>query len=101
MTNLEERNTRYFKPMATQVDPAILIARSDKAAYTTSLIDSLAQESQMSLTMYAITVPPIVRSLTQLRQILEKASEYAEAKKIDPSVLVNARLFPDMYPLKR
>ncbi|ATG88312.1 DUF1993 family protein [Methylomonas koyamae] len=51
--------------------------------------------------MYAITIPPIVRSLTQLRLILEKATDYAEAKKIDPSVLVNARLFPDMYPLKR
>ena len=55
----------------------------------------------MSLSMYAITIPPIVRSLTQLRHILEKAADYAEAKKIDPSVLVNARLFPDMYPLKR
>lgn len=55
----------------------------------------------MSLSMYAITVLPIVRSLTQLKLILEKAECYAEAKKIDPSVLVNARLFPDMYPLKR
>ena len=55
----------------------------------------------MSLSMYAITVPPIVRSLTQLRSILEKAADYAETKKIDPSVLVNARLYPDMYPLKR
>lgn len=51
----------------------------------------------MSISMYAITVLPIVHSLTQLRQILEKAERYAEAKKIDPSVLVNARLFPDMY----
>jgi len=55
----------------------------------------------MSSSMYAITVHPIVRSLTQLRLILEKAADYAEAKKIDPSVLVNARLYPDMYPLKR
>lgn len=55
----------------------------------------------MSLSMYAVTVTPIVRNLTQLRQILEKAELYAESKKIDPSVLVNARLFPDMYPLKR
>ena len=55
----------------------------------------------MSLSMYAITVTPIVRNLTQLRLILEKAELYAETKKIDPSVLVNARLYPDMYPLKR
>lgn len=55
----------------------------------------------MSVSMYAITVPPIVRSLMQLRLILEKAVDYAETQKIDPSVLVNARLYPDMYPLKR
>lgn len=55
----------------------------------------------MSISMYAISITPIVRSLTQLRQILEKAVDYAEAKKIDSSILVNARLYPDMYPLKR
>lgn len=55
----------------------------------------------MSLSMYAITVTPIVRSLTNLRTILEKAVAYAEAKKIDPAVLVSARLYPDMYPLSR
>jgi hypothetical protein len=34
-------------------------------------------------------------------KILEKAEQYAEEKKIDPSVLINARLAPDMYPLSR
>lgn len=38
----------------------------------------------MSLSMHTITVTPIVRSLTQLRLILEKAEQYAETKKIDP-----------------
>lgn len=55
----------------------------------------------MSLSMYAITVTPMIRSLTHLRAILEKAAAYAEAKKIDPMVLVTARLYPDMYPLSR
>lgn len=55
----------------------------------------------MSHSMYVVTVPPIVRSLTSLRSILDKAVSHAEAKKIDPSVLVNARLYPDMYPLSR
>ncbi|MGZ5071437.1 MAG: DUF1993 domain-containing protein [Methylobacter sp.] len=54
-----------------------------------------------SLSMYAISIPPIIRSLSNLRSILEKAVVYAEAKKINPSVLVNARLYPDMYPLSR
>lgn len=51
--------------------------------------------------MYTATVPPIIRSLTNLRNILEKAVAYADVKKIDPAVLVNARLYPDMYPLFR
>lgn len=55
----------------------------------------------MSSLMYAVTVPPLINSLTNLRAILEKAAIYAEAKKIDPAVLINARLYPDMYPLSR
>ena len=55
----------------------------------------------MSHSMYAVSVPPIMRSLTNLRGILEKAAAHAEAKKIDPSVLINARLYPDMFPLSR
>lgn len=33
--------------------------------------------------------------------ILEKGAAHAESKEIDPSVLVNARLFPDMFPLAK
>jgi hypothetical protein len=39
--------------------------------------------------------------MTNLIVILEKGLAYAEAKKIDPSVLLNSRLFPDMLPLTR
>ena len=55
----------------------------------------------MSNSMYVAAVPPITRSLSNLRAILEKAAAYAEAKKIDPAVLINARLYPDMFPLSR
>jgi len=55
----------------------------------------------MSNFMYAASVPPIIRSLINLRSILEKAVTYAEAKKIDQSILINARLYPDMLPLSR
>lgn len=37
--------------------------------------------------------------LTNLAAILDKAAAHAEAKKIDPTVLVNSRLYPDMLPL--
>jgi hypothetical protein len=55
----------------------------------------------MSISMYLASVPPIIRSLTNLRAILGKAAAHAEAKKVDPSVLITARLYPDMYPLSR
>jgi hypothetical protein len=55
----------------------------------------------MSISMYLASVPPILHTLTNLRAILEKAASHAETKKIDPSVLVNARLYPDMFPLSR
>jgi hypothetical protein len=51
--------------------------------------------------MFVASVPPLIRSLSNLRSILEKAVGYAELKKIDPSVLINARLYPDMLPLSR
>lgn len=55
----------------------------------------------MSNFMYVASVQAITRSLTNLRAILEKAAVHAEARKIDPSVLINARLYPDMFPLSR
>ena len=55
----------------------------------------------MTISMYAASIPPMIRSLTNLKVIIEKAVVYAEIKKIAPSVLINARLYPDMFPLVR
>jgi len=55
----------------------------------------------MTISMYQACVPPLVRSLTNLAAILEKGAAHAEAKKIDPSVLIGTRLYPDMFPLSR
>lgn len=51
--------------------------------------------------MYQYAIPPLKRALTNLSAILRKGEAFAEAKKIDPHVLLNARLAPDMYPLVR
>lgn len=55
----------------------------------------------MSISMYSITLPPLVRALNNLSGILKKGAAHAEAHKIDPLVLTGSRLFPDMYPLTR
>ena len=55
----------------------------------------------MSLSMYQASAPVYTQMLKTLSAILKKAEEHCEAKKIDPSVFVNARLYPDMAPLSR
>jgi hypothetical protein len=55
----------------------------------------------MTVSMYKISVPIFVQFLTALGVVLDKAAAHCEAKKIDPSALLNARLFPDMFPLVR
>ncbi len=53
----------------------------------------------MSFTIYDATVPPMIRSLTNLSKILEKAVSQAEPRNIPLDYLVQARLAPDMRPL--
>ena len=51
--------------------------------------------------MYQASVPVFSRALNNLAAILEKAAAHAEARKIDPAVLINYRLYPDMLPLSK
>jgi hypothetical protein len=51
--------------------------------------------------MHAASIELFVPMLRNLSAILDKAAAHAEAKKIDPSVFVNARLYPDMLPFNR
>ena len=55
----------------------------------------------MQSSMYCSAVPTCVRALTNLAAILEKGAVHAEARKIDPSALLTARLFPDMLPFTK
>ena len=51
--------------------------------------------------MYDASIPVLKRFLSNLSALLTKASDHADARKIDHSVMLNLRLFPDMYPLSR
>ncbi|WP_313937683.1 DUF1993 family protein [Anabaena azotica] len=53
----------------------------------------------MTISMYQAAIPVSVHALNNLIGILEKGAKYAETKKIEPSVLLNSRLYPDMFPL--
>ena len=52
----------------------------------------------MSIDVYDQTIAAMSRALLNLDAIVSKAEAYAEERKIDPAVLVQARLFPDMLP---
>lgn len=53
----------------------------------------------MTISTYSMTVETFAPMLSGVANVLDKANQFAVAKKIDPSVLVNARLAPDMFPL--
>ncbi|MGH8856222.1 MAG: DUF1993 domain-containing protein [Telluria sp.] len=53
----------------------------------------------MSLTMYSASVPVFRQLLGSLAAVLEKAEAHAQERKIEPAALLQARLFPDMFPL--
>ena len=55
----------------------------------------------MPLSIYDASVPAFKRYLSNLAGVLKKGEADAEARKIEPSVFLNARLAPDMYPLTR
>lgn len=55
----------------------------------------------MKISMHTMLVEQCALMLNNVAKILDKGAAYAEAKKFDPSVLVNARLAPDMFPLSR
>jgi len=55
----------------------------------------------MSLSMYEACVPVLVHALSNLSHILDKGLASANARKIEPGVLLGARLAPDMLPLLR
>jgi uncharacterized protein len=55
----------------------------------------------MTISMYQASVPVFTRMLNNLAAILEKAAAHAATWKIDPAVLINDRLYPDMLPLAR
>lgn len=55
----------------------------------------------MTISMYSASIPVCIRMLNNLVGILEKGAGHCRENDIDESVMVGARLFPDMFPLAR
>src|SRR5512132_2008085 len=54
-----------------------------------------------TMSMSNASIPVFEIGLSALSALLDKAEAYAEAKRIDPTVLLNARLFPVMFAFTR
>jgi hypothetical protein len=52
----------------------------------------------MTISMYSASVPLLKQMLNSLDAILSKAEAHAKEKNIDPAVLLQTRLYPDMLP---
>ena len=55
----------------------------------------------MSLSMYNASIPVFKQMLKSMSNVLSKAEQQALTKKIEPAVYLQARLYPDMFPLIR
>ena len=55
----------------------------------------------MTFSMYSASVPVFKQILTSLAAIIDKAEAHAAEKKIEPAVLLQSRLYPDMFPFLR
>jgi uncharacterized protein len=51
--------------------------------------------------MYNTSIPVFKQMLNGLKNVLQKAEAHANEKKLDHNALLQARLFPDMFPLLR
>jgi hypothetical protein len=55
----------------------------------------------MTISLYAASIPVFKQMINGTSAILSKAEQHAAAKNIEPTALLQDRLFPDMFPLIR
>src|SRR5579862_8521883 len=55
----------------------------------------------MSQSIYEVAVPTLLKAFDNLAVVLDKGRAHAEQEKIEPAVLLNMRLYPNMFPLTR
>jgi hypothetical protein len=79
----------------------MLPARAADAALRNTRAPTAQKEFQMALSIYDAAIPTLQHALSNLSAILEKGSAHCEKEKIEPGVLLTARLYPDMFMLSR
>jgi uncharacterized protein len=55
----------------------------------------------MAITMYHASVPVFLQLLGGLKTVIEKGEAFVASRKLDPAIVLNLRLYPDMFTLAR
>ena len=55
----------------------------------------------MAISLYSGFVPVCVQLLTGLKTVFQKCEAHTTEQKWDPAVVLNLRLYPDMFTLER
>src|SRR5215467_5259122 len=55
----------------------------------------------MTVSMYSVSIPVFIQHLNGLNTVLDKAANWAAARKVNEADLLNMRLSPDMFNLTR
>ena len=55
----------------------------------------------MTVSVYTASIPVFQQMLGGLADVVARAKIHADGKKIEPAALLQARLYPDMFPLTR
>lgn len=66
-----------------------------------TLIEVQAIGHQMTISMYQASIPQFKKMLSNLSAILKKAEAHSVSKKIDEKVVLESRLFLDMFALTK
>ena len=80
---------------------SILLMQDTRPVAFGPVARSNQERSTMSQSIYEVTVPTLLKAFDNLAVVLDKGRAHAEQEKIEPAVLLNMRLYPNMFPLTR
>ena len=72
---------------------------NQRAVFVGALFHTIIRTRTMSSDMYIQSVPVFKQMLNAMRAVLAKAEAHAAAHAVEPDAYLQARLFPDMFPL--
>jgi hypothetical protein len=64
-------------------------------------LDQAGEIATVTISMHEASIGVFVPFLGNLCDLLDRGASHAEAREIDPSVLLNMRLYPNMYSLRQ